>query len=305
MESFFNWWQHIPQNLSPNLITIGSIPIRWYSLMYIIAFIIVYLLANYRLKKENYNFLMDDKDAKKHNLNPKEYKKNLVDDFYFYGILGVILGGRLGYVIFYQFEYYIQNPLEIIIPFSFTNGCQYTGIGGMSYHGAVIGLVLVFIIFCRKRRIYFWKFTDLFIPAIPIAYTFGRIGNFINGELYGRITDSKWGMYFPLADDQMLRHPSQLYEAFFEGIFLFVILWLLRNKFKKAGIISGLYLLGYGLVRFFIEFVRQPDPQFKDIGDALGTVFLSLTMGQILCFLMIVAGVFIIYNRKKYGYTNS
>ena len=165
------------------------------------------------------------------------------------------------------------------------------GISGMSYHGGAIGVLLASIIFCRKHRINFWRFADLFCPAIPLGYTFGRIGNFINGELYGRVTTVPWGMYFPLDPYHRLRHPSQLYEAFFEGIFLFAILWMMRKKKYFDGFLFSLYLIGYGTVRFFIEFFRAADPQ-------VGFVFGMLTMGQVLCLVMVFLGIAVIIIKK-------
>jgi phosphatidylglycerol:prolipoprotein diacylglycerol transferase len=162
----------------------------------------------------------------------------------------------------------------------------------MSYHGALLGFVIALTIFCKKRRIDFWHFVDLFIPAIPLGYTFGRLGNFINGELFGRITTASWGMYFPLDETHQLRHPSQLYEALFEGILLFLILWSIRKKSPYNGFLCGLYLVGYGLVRFCVEFFREPDPQ-------LGFVLGPFTLGQIFCALMVVSGFFILGNREK------
>ena len=161
-----------------------------------------------------------------------------------------------------------------------------TGIAGMSYHGGLIGVVIASYIYSRRAGLSFLEMADLYVPAIPMGYTFGRLGNFINGELYGRVTDSSMGMYFPLAPGPELRHPSQLYEAFFEGIFLFIVLWNLRRIIKIRGGIMGLYLIGYGLVRFIIEFFRQPDAH---IGFAVS----NFSVGQILCFMMIVTGVII------------
>jgi phosphatidylglycerol---prolipoprotein diacylglyceryl transferase len=173
--------------------------------------------------------------------------------------------------------------LEIILPFSRSG--DFTGIYGMSYHGGVLGFILVAYFFCKKRKINFLKLTDFILPAIPLGYFFGRMGNFLNGELYGRITQQKWGMDF---GDGFLRHPSQLYEAFLEGIILFIILWLVRNKsFKRRGMISGLYLLSYGGFRFCIEFFREADIQ-------LGLFFNYLTMGQILSTIMISGGFYLI-----------
>lgn len=260
------WWQHIPENIDPNLFTIGSFPIRYYGLMYIVAFSTVYLLVLYRLKNREYN-----------------YTKETIQDYSFQAILGVVIGARLGYVLFYDFSYFMSSPLKIILPFDFTNGFHFTGISGMSFHGGLLGYALATVLFCGRNNIKVWNFADLFAPAIPLGYTFGRIGNFINGELYGRVTDVAWGMYFPMDRKQQLRHPSQLYEAFFEGICLFVILWLLRNKRPFNGFTSCLYLVGYGIARFSIEYFRKPD-------DHLGFVLGPFTMGQLLCLSMILVG---------------
>lgn len=263
------WWQSLPAHINPNLLEIGSFQLRYYSLMYLVAFGLVYLLIAYRMKKEQHPLL---------NLNTETLQNYCV-----WAILGVILGGRLGYVCIYQFAYYAAYPLEIFLPFQFTPHFHFTGITGMSYHGGLIGFLAGTILFCRKDNIPFWSFMDLIVPAIPLGYTFGRLGNFINGELYGRVTSVPWGMYFPFDPEGLLRHPSQLYEAFFEGIFLFGLLWILRKRNWFKGALSSLYLIGYGLVRFVIEFFREPD-------DHLGLVWGSFSMGQILCALMIISG---------------
>lgn len=275
MENFITIWQNIPAQISPVLFSIGSFQLRYYSLMYIIAFALVYLMVSYRIKHENY-----------------EYSAETIQDYMVWAMLGVIFGGRLGYVLFYNFSYYLQHPLEIILPFDFSSGIKFIGLSGMSYHGGLIGVAVVSIYFCLKQKINFWRFADLFVPAIPLGYTFGRIGNFINGELFGRATIMPWGMYFPLDPTQQLRHPSQLYEAFFEGIVLFVILWLLRKEKHFNGYLLGIYICGYGFVRFIIEFFREPDYQ-------LGFVLGFLSMGQVLCLLMILCGAAILLVRKK------
>lgn len=275
MEVFINMWQNLPAQISPVLFSIGSFQLRYYSLMYIIAFVLVYLMVSYRIKHENY-----------------EYGTETIQDYMVWAMLGVIFGGRLGYVLFYNFSYYLQHPLEIILPFDFSNGIKFIGLSGMSYHGGLIGVAVVSLYFCLKNKINFWRFADLFMPAVPLGYTFGRIGNFINGELFGRATAMPWGMYFPLDPTQQLRHPSQLYEAFFEGIVLFAILWLLRKKKHFDGYLLGSYLCGYGFVRFIIEFFREPDYQ-------LGFVLGFLSMGQVLCLLMILCGAVILLGRKK------
>ncbi len=277
---FWFWWQHIPENLNPVIFRIGSFRLQYYGLMYLIAFAITYFLVIYRIKTEK-NFSIS---------------RDQVESIMTYMIIGVILGGRLGYIFFYNLHYYIKHPLETFLPFEFANGIKFTGISGMSYHGGLIGVIISLVIWVKKYKGDFWEIADLWAPAIPLGYTFGRIGNFINGELYGRITSLPIGMYFPKAGDMALRHPSQLYEAFFEGIFLFVILWNIRKKIKIKGMMLGCYLMGYGIVRFFIEFFRQPDAH-------IGYVFLWFSEGQILCALMVMAGigffVFLMYANKN------
>ena len=275
MESLINAWQHLPAQISPTIFSFGSFQLRYYSLMYLVAFAVVYFLTLYRIKNENY-----------------KYTAETIQDYLVWAMLGVIIGGRFGYALFYNFGYYFQHPLEIILPFDFSHGFKFVGLSGMSYHGGLIGVVIVFVLFCRKHKINLWHFGDLFCPAIPLGYTFGRIGNFINGELFGRVTTMPWGMYFPLDPSQSLRHPSQLYEALFEGIVLFILLWLIRKKKIFDGFLVGIYICGYGFVRFFIEFFREPDYQ-------LGLVLGFMSMGQVLCLLMMAVGMGILIWRKN------
>jgi phosphatidylglycerol:prolipoprotein diacylglycerol transferase len=273
MYDFQTWWQHLPQNISPVIFEIGWFKLQYYGLMYIVAFGITFLLVLYRLKHEKqFGFTTDQ-----------------IKDIMTYLILGLIAGARLGYVLFYNFSYYIKHPLEIILPFSFSNGMTFTGISGMSYHGGLIGATFAAWVYIYRAKLDWWSAVDLFVPVIPLGYTFGRLGNFINGELFGRVTTSPIGMYFPMAAPAgELRHPSQLYEAFFEGIFLFVILWSIRKIKRSNGTMLALYLIGYGIVRFFIEYFREPDAH-------LGFVLLSFSMGQLLCLLMIAAGTFLYF----------
>jgi len=273
MDSFLIWWRHLPEKMSPVVFEIGWFKLQYYGLMYIFAFATVYGLILFRLKHE-----------KRFNVTRDQVKDLTVNM-----VLGVIIGGRLGYVIFYNPGYYIRHPLEIVLPFEFSNGMTFTGISGMSFHGGLICLLLASWLYVRKTGLSFREIADLYAPAVPLGYTFGRIGNFINGELYGRITTAPIGMKFPLAPGPALRHPSQLYEAFFEGIFLFTVLWLPRKMILPKGAMLAFYLIGYGTVRFFIEYFRQPD-------DHLGFVWLSFSMGQLLCFAMIVSGIVL------YGY---
>ena len=268
MSSFWQWWQHIPEHLDPVIFEIGGFRLQYYGLMYVVGFVVTYILVRYRLNTE-----------KRFRVTTEQVQALLT-----YMMLGVIVGGRLGYVLFYNPAYFLRHPLEIVLPFDFSDGFRFTGITGMSFHGGLFCVILFAWLYCRKANLHFWEMADLFLPAIPLGYMFGRIGNFINGELYGRATDLPIGMFFPSAPGSQLRHPSQLYEAFFEGIFLFAVLWSLRRIIRVRGATLAVYLIGYGTVRFFIEFVRQPDAH-------LGAVLYFMTMGQVLCLLMILAGL--------------
>lgn len=275
MESFISAWQHLPSQISPTLFSIGSFQLRYYSLMYLVAFAVVYLLLAYRIKRREIKFTTD-----------------MMQDYMVWAMIGLIVGGRLGYALFYNFSYYMSHPLEIIMPFDFSNGFRFVGLSGMSYHGGLIGVLLVTIYFCRKRQINWWQFGDWLCAAAPLGYMFGRFGNFLNGELWGRVTTAPWGMYFPTDATGSLRHPSQLYEALFEGLFLFVVLWGLRKRSPFDGFLIGLYVFGYGLVRFIIEFFREPDAH-------LGFVLGFNTMGQVLCALMMLAGIAVMLWRRQ------
>ena len=268
MTAFLSWWQHLPSKMNPVIFQIGSFKLQYYGLMYLVAFGLTYLLATRRLKREN-RWEMTGEDL-----------QGLLTGM----IIGLILGARIGYVLIYNLGYFIQHPLEIFMPFSFENGFKFTGISGMSYHGGLVGAIIGAWWYIRKYKLSFRKTADLLIPCIPIGYTFGRLGNFINGELWGRVTTAPIGMYFPHAPGMGLRHPSQLYEAFGEGLFLFIVLWFLKDRVKTPGAMLAVYLMGYGMVRFVVEYFRQPDAQ-------IGFVLLSFSMGQLLCSLMILAGI--------------
>ena len=280
MSSFWHWWQHIPERMDPVVFSIGSFKLQYYGLMYVVAFALTYVLVAYRLKHE-----------RRFQVTNEQFQALMT-----YMMLGVIVGARLGYVLFYNLSYFIKHPLEIFLPFDFSDGVRFTGITGMSFHGGLICVILFAWLYCRKNNLRFLEMADLFIPAIPLGYTFGRIGNFINGELYGRVTTAPIGMIFPQAPNHALRHPSQLYEAFFEGVFLFLLLWSLRRRVRLPGAMLGLYLIGYGTVRFFIEFFRQPDAH-------LGYVLSSLSMGQVLCLLMIGVGLLLLVILKYREHT--
>jgi phosphatidylglycerol:prolipoprotein diacylglycerol transferase len=268
MNGFWLWWRHLPERIDPVIFQIGSFKIQYYGLMYVVAFAITYLLVRHRLRREPAFAVPVERAA----------------DVMTMMILGVIVGGRIGYVVFYNPGYYLRHPLEIVLPFRFADGLEFVGISGMSFHGGLVGVVLFSWYYVRKTGLNFWTMADLFVPAIPLGYTFGRIGNFINGELYGRVTASPVGMVFPLAGDGMPRHPSQLYEAVFEGIVLFALLWAIRGRRWPQGAMLAFFLIGYGTVRFFIEFYREPDAH-------LGFVWWHFSMGQLLCLAMIAAGM--------------
>jgi len=268
-----NFYHNIPKNINSIAFSVGFFDIYWYSLMYLIGFIVIVFLLRWRFLKKESSLNWND-----------------IFDFLIYVFFGILIGGRIGYVFLYNWEYYKNNLFEIISPIN-SNGV-FVGISGMSYHGALIGAVVVALFFCKKRKISFFKATDFVVPTIPAGYFFGRIGNFLNGELYGRVTDNKLGMFF--GHEKFLRWPSQLLEAFFEGIVLFVILWIIRNKFsQKSGFLTGLYLIGYGVFRFLVEFLREPDWQ-------VGLIFELLTLGQILSLTMIFAGsiICLVVNKK-------
>jgi len=269
MNDVMIWWQHLPEKMSPVIFEIGWFKLQYYGLMYIVAFGITYGMVLYRVRHEKRFHVSGDE----------------VQNLMLFIIIGLIAGARVGYVLFYNLTYYLNNPLEIFLPFQSINGSiTFTGISGMYIHGGLIGVLISVWLYIRKTTLNFWDMVDLFAPVVPLGYTFGRLGNFINGELYGRITSTPIGMHFPLAPGTDLRHPSQLYEAFFEGIFLFAVLWNLRKLKKPRGAMLAFYIIGYGTVRFFIEYYRQPDAQ-------LGFIFLSFSMGQLLCSLMVMGGI--------------
>jgi phosphatidylglycerol:prolipoprotein diacylglycerol transferase len=237
--------------------TLGPFAIRWYGIMYIVAFVLWLVLGKKRARE---NMLTG-------------WRAVDVDDMLYYGVFGVILGGRLGYVLFYKPMYYFAHPLEIFAVWQ----------GGMSFHGGFIGVLVAMWFFARARRKRWLDVMDFVAPLCPLGLAAGRIGNFINGELWGRPTDGSWGMIFPHVDN-LPRHPSELYEFALEGLVLFVLLWTFSKRPRPMGAVSGLFLVGYGVARFVCEYAREPD-------DFLGYLAFGLTMGQWLSLPMIVAGV--------------
>ncbi|MBK9161699.1 MAG: prolipoprotein diacylglyceryl transferase [Nitrosomonadales bacterium] len=241
----------------PVALQLGPLAIHWYGLMYLAGFLTFLWLGRKRIA-----ILGDSRlDARK------------LDDLLFYGVLGVILGGRLGYILFYKFSYYAAHPLDIFAVWQ----------GGMSFHGGFLGVLVAMAWFAHKHDMRWLQLTDFIAPLVPPGLAFGRLGNFINGELWGRPTDAAWGMVFPQVDD-VARHPSQLYEFALEGVLLFMLLWWYARKPRPVGVISGLFLAGYGSFRFLVEFTREPD-------DFLGLLSFGMSMGQWLSLPMAIIGV--------------
>ncbi len=243
----------------PVAVQLGPLAIRWYGLMYVLAFAMFWFMGRYRIRKNASG----------------DFNETQLEDMLFYGVLGVILGGRLGYVLFYKFSYYLAHPLEIFMVWQ----------GGMSFHGGFLGVFFAMWWFARKSGKHWMQVTDFVTPLVPLGYAAGRMGNFINGELPGRITDVPWGMWFPQVDKlQTIRHPSQLYQFALDGVCLFIIMWLFSRKPRPMGAVSGLFLIGYGTFRIITEFAREPD-------DFLGFLALGLSMGQWLSVPMMIAGI--------------
>lgn len=296
MNNLIYFWQHIPLYIDPVIFSVGSFSFRWYSLGYILAFATVFILILWRIKRGEYVSTLvstsvltspeqNDKDEK--NKQSKKIKDQFFDIF-LWAIIGLLLGARIGYAVFYDWQSLIFHPWQFFNPFS---GGELAGFYGMSFHGGLIGSFLAVYIFCRIKKINFWGWLNFLTPAIGLGYFFGRMGNFFNGELFGRVTESKVGMYFPLAGDGFLRHPSQLYEAFFEGIVIFLILWPLRNKEKYRDKMFALFLILYGVIRFVIEFFRYDEGRELVLG--------FLTTGQFLCLIMIIVGLVSFNNKSK------
>jgi phosphatidylglycerol:prolipoprotein diacylglycerol transferase len=254
------------------MLSLGPLEIRWYSLAYIIGFLFSWIY----IKKLSLNKSLYDRKS--------NFDLKLVDDLVFYSVIGLIIGARFGYIIFYNLEFYLQNPLNVF----------YVWEGGLSFHGGLIGIIIAALYTSRIYKTKFLELTDLICVSAPVGIFLGRISNFINGELYGRPSSTLFGIIFPTADNQY-RHPSQLYEAFLEGLILFIVLNISIFFFKtlsRPGYISGLFLLFYGLFRFLVEFSREPDIQ-------VGFIYTFLTMGMILSVPMIIAGIIIMIISSK------
>ncbi|QQO09668.1 prolipoprotein diacylglyceryl transferase [Breznakiella homolactica] len=292
-----------PSWINPEIIP--GLPFRWYGLMYLVAFAIAYVLFRKQVKERN--FPMDDDG---------------ISGLFFWGILGLLLGARIFSTIVYEpTDIYRLQPWLVFWPF---RDGQFVGLQGMSYHGGVIGCLIAVIIYCARKKYDMREIGDMVVTGVPLGFTFGRLGNFINGELYGRVTAGPFGMIFPHAKPysasldwvrdiaakagieitnpnaliNLPRHPSQLYEALFEGVILWFILWALRNRKPFRGFMMGMYLIGYGLFRFIIEYFREPDEGLgyrielvkNGIPPALFSSLFNFSTGQVLCFLMILGG---------------
>lgn len=244
----------------PVALAIGPISIHWYGIMYIIAFGGAWALASFRAKKV-----------------PDEWTKEQISDLIFYGALGAVLGGRMGSVLFYNFDRLLSDPIWLLRVWE----------GGMSFHGGLLGVLIAFFLYSRSIKKEFFEVMDFIAPLVPFGLGAGRFGNFIGGELWGRPTDVAWGMVFPHVD-QLARHPSQLYEVALEGIVLFTVVWWFSSKPRPRMAVTALFSLGYGCFRFFIEFFREPD---MDVGFV---AFQWLTMGQLLSMPMIIGGILLL-----------
>ena len=248
----------IHPQFDPVAIHLGPLAVHWYGLMYLTGFLLFLWLGKKRLRL----------------LNRSGWDDKFLDDLLFYGVLGVVLGGRLGEVLFYHPGYYFSHPLEIFAVWQ----------GGMSFHGGFLGVLAAMALFARKRQVIWLQLMDFIAPLVPLGLGAGRIGNFINGELWGRPTGVAWGMVFPSVDN-IPRHPSQLYEFALEGLALFALLWIYSNKPRPVGAVSGLFLIGYGSFRFLAEFTRNPDE------GIFGLMTMGVSMGQWLSLPMVLAGV--------------
>jgi phosphatidylglycerol:prolipoprotein diacylglycerol transferase len=241
--------------IDPDIVRIGPFAVRWYGLMYLLGFTASYLLVKFQAARRNLSLPPD-----------------FLETFYTYLIFGLIIGARLGYVLFYNLSFYIDHPLDALALWH----------GGMSFHGGVLGSAAAGVWYCRRSRRDAWLMADLVAATAPIGLGLGRLGNFINAELYGRVTDVPWGMVFP-GGGPLPRHPSQLYEFLLEGVVLFTVLWTVKDRFSRTGITLSLFVMLYGLFRIAAEFFREPDPQLGYIGGVF-------TMGQVLSTVMVFAG---------------
>ncbi|MFT5419814.1 MAG: phosphatidylglycerol:prolipoprotein diacylglycerol transferase [Candidatus Endobugula sp.] len=263
-------------NIDPVAISVGSLKVHWYGIMYLLAFAAAWLIA-----------------WKRAALPSSPLQRTQIEDLIVYGALGVVLGGRFGYVVLYNFETWMRDPLWLFRVWE----------GGMAFHGGLLGVILAIFFYCRRIKIPFSASLDFIAPLVPIGLGLGRLGNFIGQELWGRATDVSWGMVFPRDPEQLVRHPSQLYQAFLEGVVLFIIVYWFSRKPRPRLAVGSVFLIFYGIFRFAIEFVRQPDDHIKTL------IFGWMTRGQLLTIPMIVVGVAVLfwayYSQKESAAVNN
>lgn len=281
MDSMIFSWQHIPETLNPIAFTVGFISIYWYAIFFIGGFFSSLSLAFFFVKKERSIF-----------------PERKIGDLFLTVFLGALIGGKIGYILFYNFPLFLSSPLSLLSHYDFEKHL-WTGIAGMSYHGGLIGVMFALYFFARRERIPFWKSADFIALCISPAIFFGRLGNFLNGELYGRVTERPWGMFFPdVPPFSALRHPSTLYEALLEGIFIFFFLIMVRKRMPFVGSLSALYLALYASVRFTVEYLREPD-QGKSL--LLRDTF---SFGQILSLGMLLVSIVLFFWLKQKNCVN-
>ncbi len=251
----------IHPQFDPIALALGPLKVHWYGLTYLAAFALFYLLASVRAKQPFFA--------------QRGWDRQMVEDVLFFGVMGVVLGGRLGYVLFYKPGYYFSHPSEILAVWQ----------GGMAFHGGLLGVITALAIYAKRQGRHFFEVADLVAPCVPIGLAAGRFGNFMNGELWGRAADPSlpWAMVFPQSGTDIARHPSQLYQFGLEGVLLFVLLWLYARRARPLGAVSGMFLMGYGVFRFTAEYFREPD-------SFLGLLTFNMSMGQWLCVPMILVG---------------
>lgn len=257
----------------PIAIKLGPLAVHWYGLMYLVAFGLFYFLGRHRLGLNG----GQNHYTKSSGLSPQQ-----LEDVLFFGVVGVILGGRLGYVLFYKPAYYLSHPLEALAIWQ----------GGMSFHGGLLGVIVALLVYANRRKISYLGLMDFIAPLVPTGLAAGRMGNFINGELWGRVTDSvPWAMVFPQSGSALARHPSQLYQFALEGLLLFAIVWWFSKRPRSPGHVAGMFLIGYAIFRFIAEFARQPDA-------FLGFLAGGTTMGQLLCIPMLILGLVLFFRKN-------
>jgi phosphatidylglycerol:prolipoprotein diacylglycerol transferase len=254
--------------IDPVALQVGPVAIHWYGLTYLVGFALFYFLATRRLRHQPFASVT----------GPGAWSRKDIEDILFLGVMGTVVGGRLGYCLFYKPAYFASHPLEIFAVWQ----------GGMSFHGGLLGVIVSQIWFARSRSKPFWQVMDFVAPCVPLGLAAGRVGNFINGELWGRGADASlpWAMAFPQSGSMLPRHPSQVYQFLLEGVLLFVVLWLYARKERKPAQVSAVFLIGYGVLRFIAEFFREPD-------GYLGLLAMGMSMGQWLCVPMVLAGAWL------------